>query len=203
MIRCSDERGEGYTCAHVSPRRFRIVVVLWTVTLVVLTLRATAEQTPPSAPPAPPQPIPYSHKRHVAMGLQCRMCHVNPDAGKLMTYPPTSTCMGCHASVASDRPAIKTLASYASKGEPIPWVRVYQTPDYVYWRHGTHLEAGVTCEECHGPVAERDVIARETDVTTMLGCRRCHDKLQVFTDCIHCHEPRSLDLHTFLIPGIS
>jgi hypothetical protein len=149
----------------MSPRGFRAVVVLWTLVLAVLTLRATAEQTQAPAPPGPEQPIPYSHKRHVALGLQCRFCHVNPEAGKLMTYPPTTTCMGCHVSVAIDRPAIKTLASFASSKEAIPWVRVYQTPDYVFWRHGTHLEAGVTCEECHGPVAERDVIARETDVS--------------------------------------
>ena len=48
--------------------------------------------------------------------------------------------------------------------QPIPWVRVYQVPDYVYWAHGTHLAANVTCVECHGPVAERDVIAQETNV---------------------------------------
>ena len=73
-------------------------------------------------------------------------------------------------------------------------VRVYRTPDYVYWRHGTHLEAEVTCVECHGAVAEREVVARETDVTTMLGCRRCHDAIQVYTGCNDCHEPRSLPL---------
>jgi hypothetical protein len=175
----------------MSSRRFWVVAVLWTFALAALTLVASGEQEQVLAPaPAPVQPIPYSHKRHVAMGLQCRGCHVNPEAGKLMTYPATSTCMACHAAVATDRAAIKTLASFAASGRPIPWVRVYQVPDYVFWQHGTHIEAGVKCEECHGPVAERDVIARETDVTTMLGCRRCHDKLQVFTDCKDCHEPR-------------
>ncbi len=178
--------------------RFRTVTVFWALALVVATLRATPEQEQSPTPPAPEQPIPYSHQRHVALGLQCRGCHVNPEAGKLMTYPPTSLCLGCHASVATDRPAIRTLASFAASGQPIPWVRVYRTPDYVFWRHGTHLEAEVTCAECHGPVAERDVIAKETDVTTMLGCRRCHDKLQVYTDCNACHEPRSLPL---LVPG--
>jgi hypothetical protein len=178
----------------MSSRRFRAIAVLWALVLVVATLRATAEPGQGATPPAPQQPIPYSHKRHVAMGLQCRGCHVNPEAGKLMTYPPTATCMGCHASVATDRPAIKTLASFAASAQPIPWVRVYQVPDYVFWRHGTHLDAEVTCAECHGPVAERDVIAKETDVTTMLGCRRCHDKRQVFTGCEDCHEPRALAL---------
>jgi hypothetical protein len=178
----------------MSSRRFQLITVLWAVALGAFALRATAEPSQAPAPPAPVQPIPYSHKLHVALGLQCRGCHVNPEAGKLMTYPQTSTCMACHAAVAADRPSIKTLASFATSGKPVPWVRVYQVPDYVFWSHGSHLEAGVTCVECHGPVAERDVISRETDVTTMLGCRTCHDKRQVFTDCNACHEPRSLAL---------
>jgi hypothetical protein len=175
--------------------RFHIVVVVWVLVLAAMSFRAAAERgqsptpTPPGAP-APEQPIPYSHKKHVAMGLQCLGCHVNPEAGKLMTYPPTTTCMGCHTAVATDRPAIKTLASFAASSKPVPWVRVYQVPDYVFWRHGPHLEAKVDCVECHGPVADRDVISQETNVTTMLGCRTCHDKRQVFTGCEDCHEPR-------------
>ena len=142
------------------------------------------------APPAPEQPIPYSHKKHLALGLQCRQCHVNPDAGTLMTYPATSFCMTCHQAVATDRPSIQKLAAHAAAGTPVPWVRVYAVPDYVFWSHGAHLAAKVDCVECHGPVAERDVIAQETDVVTMLGCRRCHDARQTFTDCGDCHEPR-------------
>ena len=103
-------------------------------------------------------------------GLDCRMCHVNPDNGKLMTFPATTICMGCHQTIAADRPSIQKLASFAASGQPIPWVRVYQMPDYVYWKHGTHLAAGVTCAECHGPVAEHDVTTRETNVSTMIGC---------------------------------
>jgi hypothetical protein len=143
-------------------------------------------QTPP---PGPVQPLPYSHRTHVALGLQCRTCHVNPDAGKLMTYPDTAICMGCHQAIATERPAIRKLAEYAASNLPIPWVRVYRVPDYVYWRHGTHLEADVPCADCHGPVAERDVIALETNVTTMLGCVTCHDQRQAFTGCVACHQP--------------
>ena len=115
---------------------------------------------------------------------------MNPDAGKLMTYPPTATCMGCHQTIAADRPPIQKLAAFAASGAPIPWVRVYQLPDYVFWKHATHLQADVTCADCHGPVAERDVIAQETNVVTMVGCLSCHNKRQVFTDCGDCHAPR-------------
>jgi hypothetical protein len=155
-----------------------------------LALRAQAPSSAQPEPPAPVQPLPYSHKTHLALGLTCKVCHVNPEAGKLMTYPAATACMTCHATVAADRPAIQKLAAAAASGAAIPWVRVYQVPDYVYWKHGPHLEADVPCEECHGPVATRDVIARETNVTTMAGCLACHNKRQVFTDCGDCHAPR-------------
>jgi hypothetical protein len=164
----------------------RLAIVLALLLLAALAVRAQGGPTVR----APEQPIPYSHKQHVALGLQCRVCHVNPDAGKLMTYPPTSLCMGCHQGIAKDRPSIQKLAAFAESGKPVPWVRVYQVPDYVYWQHGSHLEAGISCADCHGPVAERDVIALETNVVKMLGCVTCHDKRQVFTDCGACHAPR-------------
>ena len=138
------------------------------------------------------QPLPYSHKQHLALPaeLECRTCHVNPEAGKLMTYPATGTCMSCHATMAADRPSLQALAAFAASGKPIPWVRVYQLPDYVYWKHATHVQAAISCTECHGAVAERDVIGIETGITSMRGCVTCHDARQVYVDCGDCHEPR-------------
>ncbi len=62
--------------------------------------------------PAPEQPLPYSHKVHVGMGLPCRLCHTNPAPGREMTFPATATCMNCHATMVTDRPAIKKLAEF-------------------------------------------------------------------------------------------
>jgi len=147
----------------MSPDARRIGGLLSLVLLASIALGAQDASTAPGAqPPAPVQPLPYSHKQHVALGLPCRLCHVNPDAGKLMTYPAVAICMSCHATVAADRPSIQKLASFAADNKPVPWVRVYQVPDYVYWAHGTQLAADVTCVECHGPVAERDMIEQET-----------------------------------------
>jgi len=107
-----------------------------------------------------------------------------------MTYPATAMCMTCHRAVAVDRPSIRTLASFADAEKPVPWVRVYRLPDYVFWKHSTHLRPDIGCLDCHGPVGDRDVIAEETNITTMEGCVACHDKRQVFIDCGDCHEPR-------------
>jgi c(7)-type cytochrome triheme protein len=171
------------------PRRLAILLMLLLLASVAGRTQGSPQPQGP-VPPAPVQPLPYSHKKHLALGIECRTCHVNPAPGALMTFPPTAFCMGCHKEIAADRPAIQQLATFARSGKPIPWIRVYRVPDYVFWKHTTHLEAGVTCAECHGAVAERDVIAQETNVVTMTGCLACHNKRQVFTDCGDCHAPR-------------
>ena len=56
---------------------------------------------------APEQPLPFSHKTHVSRGVQCRVCHTNPEPGNQMTCPAVATCMGCHKTTAADRPAIQ------------------------------------------------------------------------------------------------
>jgi hypothetical protein len=155
-----------------------------------LAARAQTVTPPARLPPAPVQPLPFSHRQHAEFGLDCRDCHVNPDPGTLMTYPANEVCMSCHRTLPAGYPALQKLAALAGSGAPIPWVRVYTLPDYVYWDHRTHVEAGIGCETCHGPVADRDVLTVETDIVTMRGCQSCHEKRQVYTDCGDCHEPQ-------------
>jgi Cytochrome c7 and related cytochrome c len=141
--------------------------------------------------PAPVQPLPFSHKTHLSFQLSCKFCHTNPEPGNLMGLPAAQTCMGCHATVANDKAAIQQLSAFAKSGRPIPWKPVYSVPGFVYWSHRTHLEAGLTCETCHGNVARMEVISRTTDVTTMAGCVACHRKKEAPTGCETCHESQS------------
>jgi len=73
----------------------------------------------------PEQPIPYSHKQHLAMGLKCGNCHEMPDPGEFMGIPVVSKCMTCHQSVKKDSPALKKLAEFAAGKQEPSWVRVY------------------------------------------------------------------------------
>jgi Cytochrome c7 and related cytochrome c len=155
-----------------------------------LTSPATKQMVPdnPSEHPAPVQPIPYSHKKHLAFGLECKKCHTNPDPGKLMTFPVTSTCMECHVTIAKEKPSVQKLAEYAKSKQAIPWVRVYAVLPGVEWDHRPHLEAGVKCETCHGPVREMEAMAEVTSVTTMYSCLNCHELNQAKTACDTCHK---------------
>ena len=136
-----------------------------------------------------PQPIPYSHRTHLALGLQCESCHANPDPGEFMGFPAESFCMGCHQAIKADSPHIEKLAAAARDQKPIPWVRVYQLAPYVYFSHRVHTTAGATCETCHGPVRERDVMTREV-VHDMKTCMACHAATKARNDCAACHEQR-------------
>ena len=142
------------------------------------------------SPKPPEQPIPFSHKAHAgALKLACKMCHPSPDPGEMMTLPEVSRCMQCHSAVKTDSPAIQKLATLAKRNREIEWVRIYQIPTYVAFSHRAHLEAGATCLECHGPVAEREHLFRETDIS-MGGCMNCHRARKASNDCTYCHEQR-------------
>jgi hypothetical protein len=170
------------------------------VTLLLLTAGLGAHQASPtqtarpmvadnpSERPAPAQPLPYSHKKHLAFGLECKKCHTNPEPGKLMTFPATITCMECHVTIAKDKPAIQKLAQFGKSKQAIPWVRVYTVLPGVAWSHRPHLEASVKCETCHGQVREMDAMSEVTSVTTMYVCLNCHEMNHAKTACDTCHK---------------
>src|SRR5579859_5992197 len=124
-----DSRGELKMSRNTSSAL--TVAVMCAAVLLFLAVGLTAQQTPPSqevkhivpdnpSPHMPPvQPIPYSHKKHLSFGLECKNCHTNPDPGRLMTFPPTSKCMECHVTIAKDKPSIQKLAEYSKSKQPI------------------------------------------------------------------------------------
>ena len=157
---------------------------------VTLTMAQEAKPVIPEnvAPhPAPVQPIPSSHKLHLALGLTCQNCHTNPDPGKMMAFPATTKCMQCHVDALKDSASIQKLAEFAKLGQPIPWVRVYEVTAGVNWNHRRHLQAGVQCAVCHGQVSQLDSMSQTTAVTSMATCISCHQANSAPTACKTCH----------------
>ncbi len=123
---------------------------------------------------APFQPVAFSHNTHVRQaGLDCRYCHTSADKSAYANLPPTSTCMNCHNQILKDDPRLALVRESASLGKPIPWVQVYKLPDYVYFDHSVHVNRGVSCKECHGPVDTMDETGNAKSLS-MSFCLDCH-----------------------------
>ena len=123
---------------------------------------------------APVQPVPYSHALHVGrLGLDCRYCHTNVETAPHAAIPSTEICMNCHARVATDSKKLALVRQSHDSGKPIPWVRVHDLPDYVYFDHSAHVTRGVGCESCHGRIDKMDVV-EQVKTLSMGWCLECH-----------------------------
>ncbi len=141
---------------------------------------------------APSQPIDFSHRIHATAGVPCLFCHPNALRSPIAGIPSVERCMGCHAVIAPDSPQIQVVSGYWERGEPIPWARVNDEPDFVFFSHQPHLSAGLNCETCHGDVAQMG--AAQPVVRMDMGwCLNCHLKQPEessarLTDCLTCHQ---------------
>ena len=62
---------------------------------------------------------------------------------------------------------------------PIPWVRIHNLPDHVYFSHKQHVTVGeVECQTCHGPVEKMEV-AYQYSPLSMGWCINCHRESEV------------------------
>lgn len=133
----------------------------------------------------PDQPIPYNHELHVKqLGLDCRLCHSFVEESGHANVPTADRCWTCHQHVKTDseelvplRRAIdKTYEGYT--GDPVKWVRVHKSPDYVYFNHSAHLSRGISCVSCHGQVNEMPEVyhAKSLSMGFCLDCHRAPEK---------------------------
>jgi hypothetical protein len=141
----------------------------------------------------PVQPINFPHPAHVGtLGMNCVYCHFaankSPDPG----LPAVGTCMGCHLIIGPDRPKselgparksveIQKLQGYAARSQPIPWVRIHKLPEYVHFPHMRHVNAGVTCQQCHGQIQKMPVVSQANSLN-MGWCLNCHVNGYVMAD---------------------
>jgi cytochrome c7-like protein len=136
----------------------------------------------------PQQPIAFTHKVHLAKGLECTSCHQGVEQGPNAGLPSVKLCMTCHLAVATDRPEIKKVAAYLRRGEEIPWQRVYgyYPSAHVRFNHAPHIRAGVACATCHGDMTKQTVATRTVDLD-MGYCLSCHKQRKASVDCTTCH----------------
>ncbi|MBE9542896.1 MAG: cytochrome c3 family protein, partial [Proteobacteria bacterium] len=72
--------------------------------------------------------------------------------------------------------AIKKLLEFKPKGESIPWKKIHDVPDFVYFSHKRHIQVGFDCTDCHGEIDQHDVLSIKTMINdlSMGWCMECH-----------------------------
>jgi hypothetical protein len=152
----------------------------------------------------PVQPIHYSHKIHAGDNqIECKYCHSSARVSKTSGIPSLNVCMNCHKSISEVAPETATedyskefydgeiaklyeatgwdpaTQSYSGEQKPVKWVRIHNLPDFAYFNHSQHVSvAGITCQECHGPVEEMEIM-RQHSPLTMGWCINCHRETNV------------------------
>lgn len=62
---------------------------------------------------------------------------------------------------------------------PIPWVKIHNLPDHVFFSHEQHVSVGgVACQTCHGPIEEMETV-KQFSTLAMGWCINCHRQTSV------------------------
>jgi hypothetical protein len=123
----------------------------------------------------PVQPVPFDHSLHAGqLGIDCRYCHAAVEKSGTSSVPAAQTCMNCHSQIKTASPLLEVVRESYKTGDPVPWVKIHQTPDFVYFNHSVHVNRGVSCVECHGKVNEMTTVyhAKPHSMSWCLDCHR-------------------------------
>lgn len=137
----------------------------------------------------PVQPLPFKHS--VMAGthqIDCVYCHTEAHTSPYAGIPTVAACMKCHKEIQTKdsegklKKGIAQLNEYWEKKEPIPWVKVHDLSDFVYFDHSRHMNTkklvdgqAMECQTCHGAVEKMDVMYRQNSLK-MGWCLDCHMK---------------------------
>ena len=107
------------------------------------------------------------------LGIDCRYCHSTVEKSAVASVPPTHTCMSCHSQVWTNSPLLEPIRQSYLNGTPVKWNKVYDLPDFVYFNHSIHVQKGIGCDTCHGPVHEMNITYKAQPLS-MAWCLDCH-----------------------------
>jgi hypothetical protein len=126
------------------------------------------------------QPVPFSHEHHAGqLGIDCRYCHTSVEQSAFAGIPPTKTCMNCHSQIWVGSTMLEPVRDSYRTGRSIEWRRVHNLPQFVYFDHSIHVNKGIGCVSCHGPV-DRMPLMRQVETLQMQWCLDCHRQPEQF-----------------------
>lgn len=184
------------------------------VALVVLGLAFASgpSPTPPSEPPTtldrgaqgPRKPggpiypaqdirVRFSHRVHLAEGMQCGQCHTRITSSKVSAQndlPTGEACDGCHG---DQHPQTALTADDRHCADCHTHVRDQKVtatsqldPPNLKFSHAAHLDRGADCASCHGDFSTVG-LATIRHLPTEATCLSCHDGKQASQRCTTCH----------------
>lgn len=120
------------------------------------------------------QPAPFSHQHHaVELGIDCRYCHNSVEKSPYANIPSTATCYTCHSQVWTNSPLLEPVRNSIASGVPLRWNQLHTVPDFVYFAHDIHVNRGIKCNICHGPI-QKEMITFKGKPFFMAWCLNCH-----------------------------
>ena len=166
--------------------------------LALLPAAAAASCRPYKPAPPPEQPIAFFHNVHAGEpnNIPCMYCHYTADRSVDAGIPSVQLCVGCHVPGSSAPTALRgqaalafprvkegndstwyreglKLVDYWKNGQGIPWVRIHKIPEHARFPHNTHVNVGLECQTCHGPVEEMEEMYQFSSLR-MGWCVDCH-----------------------------
>jgi hypothetical protein len=130
----------------------------------------------------PEQPLEFRHDIMAGKHqMDCLYCHTEATKGPHAGIPTVASCMKCHTEIQTKdsrgelKQGIADLLAAWEKQESIPWVKVHDLSDFVYFDHSRHLQerTGLWCNDCHGEVEKMDRVERVNSLK-MAWCLDCH-----------------------------
>ena len=120
------------------------------------------------------QPVLFSHRHHAGeLHIDCRYCHAAVETSAFAGMPSTHTCLTCHSQIFTDTPMLRPVVESQLRDKPLPWVRVNNLPDHVYFNHSIHIAKGVGCTTCHGEIGDMPLTSAGQPLM-MRWCIDCH-----------------------------
>jgi len=135
------------------------------------------------------QPISFNHKKHIEQGPECDLCHLYFKTQNFSGMPTLSACLECHKQPVTESKEEEKIRQFDQRKEEVPWKRLYEEPDHVFYSHRRHVVIGkMDCKICHGNIGQTEKPPTKPWVKMTMGwCMGCHAKKKVTNDCLACH----------------
>lgn len=160
-------------------------ILLWTLLLAGCTLVGlVARKGEEAAEKRPPRVVStFNHAIHVAADMSCTDCHEGAEGEDQAGLPEIELCEGCHE--IEDNEAYAKWVESEPKEDGSVVISREQLKGFrdVTAPHAIHYAGEVTCDICHGDIAESEKILENTILSKEM-CMECHEG---DFDCSDCH----------------